>query len=139
MTVRHLAIGIGLILQGDTYLLQLRGDNPAIGAAGLIGAFGGKIEPQETPAEAVCRELCEETSLIALAAKDLEGIGIVEVVSDHRLETVNVHATVFLLSIKEGLEIVAKEGALVKMTKDEIRTSRDQLTPATRACFDKLI
>lgn len=136
--MRTLHIGIGLIHQDDTYLLQLRGDNPAIGAAGLIGGFGGKLEPEETVVQAVCRELGEETSLAPLI-EELEHLGAVEVISDHRLEEVQVLATIFRLPVTGEAEVVAKEGTIVRMTKDEVLANLDRLTPATRACFETLI
>lgn len=136
--MRQLRVGIALIQQADTYLLQLRGDNPVIGAAGLIGGFGGKLEPGEEPAGAVCRELSEETSLVPLV-EELEHLGAVEVLSDHRLEAVNVHATFFRLLLDENLEVAAREGKLVRMTREEISSSLYRLTPATRAYFETLI
>ncbi len=55
-----------------TLVLLLKGDPPAeillgykkIGfGQGKIAGIGGKIEPGETPAEAACRELTEETGM----------------------------------------------------------------------------
>lgn len=47
----------------DKYILQLRDDLPNIAARGQWSLFGGKINPGETPLEAVKRELFEELSI----------------------------------------------------------------------------
>lgn len=92
--MRQLEIVIAVLQQGEHYLLQLRNGGPQIGAAGLLGFFGGKLEPPETPLAAICRELCEETNLRP-EAHQMRALGHVKVISDHRLEPVAVHAHVF--------------------------------------------
>lgn len=136
--MRQLAVAIGLICQDGMYLLQQRGSDPKIGAAGLIGAFGGKLEEGESPAETVCRELSEETSFTP-PVDALEYVGDIDVISDHQLEEVKVHVAVFCISLPPEVEIFAKEGRLVKITKEEATRKISQLTPATRACFEQLI
>ena len=136
--MRQLNVALGVICQGSSYLLQLRGDDPMIGAAGRIGAFGGKLEQGETAAEAVCRELAEETSLLP-SVKDLKYLGEFDVVSDHRLENVTVHATVFCLELDASAKIHAKEGSVVTITREEALEQAERLTPATRVCFEELI
>lgn len=136
--MRQLEVGIALIHQGEKYILQLRGEDPAIGAAGLIGGFGGKLEPEEAADAAVCRELSEETSLAPLI-HELEHLGVFEVISDHRHEDVKVKATFFRLPIEEALEVEAKEGSVVCMTHEEVLSNLHRLTPATRAYFETLI
>ncbi|HET6746575.1 MAG TPA: NUDIX domain-containing protein [Candidatus Saccharimonadales bacterium] len=136
--MRRLNIALGIICQGTNYLLQLRGDDPMIGAAGRIGAFGGKLEQGETAAEAVCRELAEETTLLP-AIEDLTYLGELDIISDHRLEDVQVHATVFCLQIDASVKVHPKEGDIVAMTKAEALEQRDRLTPATKVCFERLI
>jgi 8-oxo-dGTP pyrophosphatase MutT (NUDIX family) len=53
--------------QHGRYLLQLRDDKPGILHPGAWGLFGGAIEPGESPAEAVERELIEEIGLLPSA------------------------------------------------------------------------
>lgn len=44
----------------DKYILQLRDDKPDIAARGQWSLFGGEINPEEAPLEAIKRELFEE-------------------------------------------------------------------------------
>ncbi|MBP7837421.1 NUDIX domain-containing protein [Candidatus Saccharibacteria bacterium] len=135
--MRHLHVATAIIRKDNIYYFQLRNGNASIGAAGLIGSFGGKIEPGETAAQAVCREISEETSL-SLSAERFKYLGNVDVVSDHNNETVSVKLEVFELDLgTETLE--AKEGELVPFLVEELEKNVDQLTSGTRACFKKFI
>lgn len=131
-------VSICLITEGDTYILQQREGDPARGAAGLIGAFGGKIETNETPVEAVCRELGEETSLRPLT-EDFEYLGDVEVISDRDHEPVQIMARVFRLLLAPETEIRAFDGELVRISAAEVQHNIPKLTPATQAAFEQLI
>lgn len=53
---------LAVLLVGDRYLLQLRDDKPEIDHPGVWGLFGGRVEPSETPAAALLREVGEELS-----------------------------------------------------------------------------
>lgn len=136
--MRRLEICLGLLQQNGTYLLQRRGDDPRIGAAGLIGAFGGKIEAGESPNEAVARELGEETS-IATFPERFTYIGQIEVASDHQLEPVMISAHVFQLVLADGVRVTTDEGELVRLTKENALRDKHLLTPATKALFEELI
>ena len=48
----------------DSYLLQLRDNNPTIVYPGCWGLFGGSIEEGESPREAIARELQEEIQYV---------------------------------------------------------------------------
>jgi len=54
------AVALAMLKRDDCWLLQLRDDISTIIAPGQWGLFGGHLEPGETPAEAVQRELEEE-------------------------------------------------------------------------------
>jgi ADP-ribose pyrophosphatase YjhB (NUDIX family) len=136
--MRQLRVSLGLIQKGEDYFLQLRGNDPAIGAAGLIGTFGGKIKLGEEPDEAVSREIGEETSLNT-EPNDFAFIGDITVVSDYQNETTEIVASVFSLPLPGDTAVIAKEGELVIMTKEAALRDRHRLTPATRVVFEELI
>ena len=136
--MRHMDVSIGFIQQGDTYILQLRSGDPKKGASGLIGAFGGKIEGGESPLEAVCRELGEETSLKP-STEDFKYLGDVDVTADRDHKPVQIMARVFRLIIPIDEAITAREGDLVRMTETQALESKESLTPAPRAAFEQLI
>jgi 8-oxo-dGTP pyrophosphatase MutT (NUDIX family) len=131
-------VSIGFIEQDGTYLLQRRPNNPEIGAAGLIGAFGGRRELGESSVEAVCREMNEETSL-SPSPEDFSYLGSVEVVAYKQDEPLHISAEVFKISIKQDEAVEAREGKIVRLTADEAINSINHLTPATRAAFEELL
>jgi 8-oxo-dGTP pyrophosphatase MutT (NUDIX family) len=49
-----------VLLLGDKYVLQLRDSNPDIAAPGQWSLFGGMMKTDETPLEAISREIYEE-------------------------------------------------------------------------------
>lgn len=136
--MKRLDVSICLIEQNGAYILQRRKAEPTKGASGLIGAFGGKIEFGESPVEAICRELSEETSLRP-STENFDFIGHVDVISDRDLKRVQIIANVFKITIPDAVTIVAIEGELVRMVHNEALENRSELTPATRAVFEQLI
>ena len=136
--MRQLNISLCVLQQGDEYLLQLRGDNPVIGGAGLIGSYGGKIEPNEDPAAAVCRELAEETTLQVKPAQ-LKHLGEVKVVSDHKLEEVSIVAQVYFYKIPAKESVKSREGELVRLQVEDIKHHLGAMTTGTRASFEQLL
>lgn len=59
----------GLLIREDgRYLMQLRDSKPEIFYPAHWGCFGGAVEPGESPAEALRRELREETGFEMTAA-----------------------------------------------------------------------
>ncbi|MFO0920663.1 MAG: NUDIX domain-containing protein [Candidatus Saccharimonadales bacterium] len=134
--MRELNIAMCVLEQEDLLLFQLRCSEPRLGAAGLFGCFGGKVEPGETPAQAAVRELGEETNL-ALEPADLRMIGDVSVESDRDNEPVKVFSTVFHKTLQRIDIVEAKEGSLYKIHKDRVGEYYDRMTPATRALFEE--
>ncbi len=53
-------VAIAILYQNNQFLMQLRDDIPAIAYPGHWGFFGGHLEPGESPADGVRRELLEE-------------------------------------------------------------------------------
>ena len=57
------AVAAIVLVDGDRYLLQQRDDKPGIWYPGHWGCFGGAVEPNESPEDALSRELQEELGL----------------------------------------------------------------------------
>ncbi len=131
-------IAVVFIQRGEKYFLQLRDNDPVKGAAGLIGSFGGKVEPGETAIRAAQRELEEETSL-RIESHRLRKLGITKVISDYRLKPVEVHITAFLLQLQPDEIMTAREGSVKVLTRSEAVAKSGELTPGTLACFKELI
>jgi 8-oxo-dGTP pyrophosphatase MutT (NUDIX family) len=127
-----------LIEQGNNYVLQRRDINPNIGAAGLVGCFGGRIEDGETAIEAAVREIREETNL-APNSDELSYVGEVDVISDYQRVPIKVNSQVFRFSARPEIEIAAEDGECVIYAKDEATSHLPEMTPATRATFARFI
>ncbi|MFO1104527.1 MAG: NUDIX hydrolase [Amaricoccus sp.] len=72
--LRPVAAVIGVILRGGATLLVRRGTPPNLG---LWGFPGGKIEPGETVAQAVEREVREETGIACRAGPVLDVLDVI--------------------------------------------------------------
>jgi len=134
--MRQVEIVLGVLQQGEEYLFQFRNGDARIGAAGLIGCFGGKINPDEFPHEAVSREISEETTFES-DPSNWNLIGEVYVESDHQLEPVKIHAIAFHHKVDNVAQVEAKEGELVRMNLEDIWNRLHELTPATKALFQE--
>jgi 8-oxo-dGTP pyrophosphatase MutT (NUDIX family) len=135
--MRELEIVLGLIQQEDNFIFQRRVNVQRNGAAGLIGCFGGQIEKGETQAEAVAREIGEETTLVT-SPDDWEQLTDIEVISDRDNKQVKIFGTAFSYTLPPGQKIQAKEGDLVVMTKKQCADSELPFTPATKELLSKL-
>lgn len=134
--MRQVNVAMAMIVQNGRYHLQKRTGPKEIGAAGLIGCFGGKINHGESALQAITRELPEETN-ISVKSEELNQLDEFQVESDHRHEAVQVNVTVFELVLPDEFAVEAKEGELVSWTKQQIQDNQDQLTPATKQHFRK--
>jgi len=137
--MRELHIALGLLKQGETYLLQHRVHKDSSGGTGLIGCFGGKIEDEEDIA-AACREVAEETNdQYRPRPDDATLLGEFDVTSDYRGQPTRVYGTAFLFELEPSVQIEKVEGELVRVTKEELLGLRDRLTPGTLAVVDQLL
>lgn len=136
--MRQLDIVMAVIKQEDLYHFQFRNGPKQIGAAGMIGCFGGKIEDEETPLQAIMREVAEETNLYPVE-EDLRYVGEVNVESDNNLEPVKIHSMIFKYMVDSSVTVEAREGELVSLDSKRIKIELDTMTPSTRACFETLI
>lgn len=142
--MKSLEVAMIVIKQDEKFVLQVRGEDPAIGASGLIGFFGGKLDiikygRKETYEEAAYRELGEEVYIDAPVKGQLKELGRIAVVSDFKLETVRIEAVAYELILDENVVVQPLEGGLVYMTRDEVLQNTHRLTPGTRAGFEELI
>lgn len=129
-----------IIRRGDTFILQRRPLDPNIGAAGLIGCFGGKKEKDESDEAAAYRELLEELDIHTdHSTIKLTYMTHVSVESDYQQSVAIVNAAIFELILEESTDVQAKEGELVVMTLEDIKRDIASLTPATREAFNYLI
>lgn len=79
---QHFADSIVMTSDGKILLQRRRDANAPTGKT--INAFGGHVEPGETPLAAICRELSEELGA-KVDAKDIIKLGCVtEALSDHQ-------------------------------------------------------
>lgn len=129
-----------IIKRGGTFILQRRPLDPNIGAAGLIGCFGGKKEQGESDEAAAHRELLEELDIhVDHTFLKLRYMTHVSVESDYQQSVATIHAAIFELILEESVEVQAKEGELAEMTLASIKKDNASLTPATREAFNYLI
>jgi ADP-ribose pyrophosphatase YjhB (NUDIX family) len=133
-------VALGLIRQGDDFVLQKRPNDPDIGAAGLIGCFGGKVESGEhaNKAMTVAREVGEESTLIT-QPEDWTFVCDFPVYSDYRREVVEVRAHIFAIVIESHITVEAREGEIVRAKVSELDEYLDRMTPATQELARRII
>ena len=137
-TMREINVAMAFLCQIDRYHFQLRTGPETIGAVGLIGCFGGRINSGETADEAVSREVAEETNISAMP-DSFHFLGSVNVVSDRDQEDVAIRAKVFKILLPLQAHVVARQGALVTLHANELIPQIDKFTPATRAAIEELL
>ncbi len=100
-----------LIRRGDRFMICQRPENKA---RGLLWEFvGGKIEPDETPAEALVRE-CHEELDITVSPGSLFS----EIV--HEYPDITVHLAVYNADIVDGVPRLLEHNDIKWITSDEI-------------------
>jgi A/G-specific adenine glycosylase len=87
----HQNVGVGVVRRGDLVLIARRPESGLLG--GLWEFPGGKVEPGESPAEAVSRELMEE---IGIEIEVGELIERVDHAYSHLRVTLYFHAAVYV-------------------------------------------
>ncbi len=116
-----------LIWEGDQFLICQR---PAHKARGLLWEFvGGKVEPEETKAQALIRE-CQEELGITLAVGDT----FMDVV--HEYPDLTVHLTLLHATIADGIPQKLEHNDIRWITVDEI--SQYTFCPAGEVILTKL-
>lgn len=128
--MRTITIAMADLQQGDNHLMQHRNHDPNKAAAGLIGFFGGQLEEGELSAEAVSREIGEETNL-QLNPDDFELIGPFETSMEHNGEELKIVGDLFRHKVPPGVDVAAKEGDIVQIPHANLMAQIDKMSPAT--------
>ena len=126
---KHIIDVVGAIIKdGDRYLVGQRPANKAQG--GMWEFMGGKIEPGETPEEALARECREELAL------EIENEHIIDSVV-HEYPEKTIRLTLISCSPKSGSIPKALEHQQIRLvTLDEMDTLT--FAPADRELIEKL-
>ena len=127
MAVRRIIEVVGAIIKdGDRYLVGQRPANKAQG--GMWEFMGGKIEPGETPEQALARECREELAL------EIENEHIIDSVV-HEYPEKTIHLTLISCSPKSGSNPKALEHQQIRwVTRDEMDAI--DFAPADNECLN---
>ena len=127
MAVRRIIEVVGAIIKdGDRYLVGQRQANKAQG--GMWEFMGGKIEPGETPEEALARECREELAL------EIENEHIIDSVV-HEYPEKTIRLTLISCSPKSGSNPKALEHQQIRwVTRDEMDAI--DFAPADNECLN---
>lgn len=125
MTNQPIYVAIAILYSSDQFLLQLRDNIASIKYPGHWGLFGGHLEPGETPAVAMERELLEE---IGYAPPKLSEFGCY---SDSKVVRYVYHAPLTV----EVNQLVLNEGwDMDLLTPEQIRQGSLYSTRANQVC-----
>jgi 8-oxo-dGTP diphosphatase len=121
--IRPRKISTGIILyhpQKSSVLLALRDDIPTIKFPNQYDIFGGGVEGDETPFEAITRELGEELSLKATGAPlTLPDVELFSIFVDTRLTQQNIFVATLPYEIEE---LTLHEGQSMRwFTEEEVK------------------
>lgn len=134
MDPEPIPIALVLLSLPDGRLVFQRRDGGAPVSAHLLGLFGGHVEPGEAVADAMVRELEEETSL---RAADCDLVQLVELDLPATGRPERIAVTVFRgIAPHADFEVFEGERAEV-YSRDEV-LARDDLAPSVRAVLMSL-
>ena len=116
-------VSIFLQSNDDSYLLQLRENIPSIIYPGCWGLFGGSMEEEESPHDAIVRELQEEIEYVPEKIYEFQRYYRQDLLRGE-LRDYYIHAHYGKLTVAQS-ELVLREGAdLALFTENEILTGR---------------
>jgi mutator protein MutT len=110
----------------DLYLSVARKKDPT-----KIGFPGGKVDPGESPEECICRELLEETGIVAE-----EMYLLVESLLDDNARTVN---TYVVTKWSGEAKNVPGEGDIQWVSTEALSSDSSPFKKFNRTCFDMLV
>ena len=117
-----------LIWDGDRFLICQR---PEYKARGLLWEFvGGKVEPGETKAEALCRECREELDVDLAVGPEFMAV-------KHVYPDITVHLTLFEATIASGTPKLLEHNAIEWITPAEIPNY--EFCPADEEILERII
>jgi 8-oxo-dGTP pyrophosphatase MutT (NUDIX family) len=126
------------ITGGGFFYFQRRSADARRGAAGMVGTFGGKVEPGETDRQAAVREVGEETTL-SLPLEAFRYLGECRVRSDSNLRAVTVDVVAFIVEFPRVADFEARDGELVVLPAADVSSHLPEMTPGTRAGWEAFI
>jgi 8-oxo-dGTP diphosphatase len=130
----HKYAGVLLISTHGELIAQKRDDIPHIDNPGKVSAFGGTMEENETPLDAVVRELGEETNL-KVESQDLKPFTDYKAWREMTQETEMIYYYIFKDIEVNNLKIYEGEGYyIVKSPDDPLLT--DNFRPAVKKWFE---
>ena len=126
-----LQIAMALLIQEGKYVVQKRDDIPTIAEPGKLSLWGGALEGNETPEEAVIREIKEETGVI-VPAESLKLLIAYETIGrSPRTNGLPVMAHLYAVEINSDVVIECFEGqSLERITSAQEPESVDFLVKA---------
>lgn len=112
-----------LVRSDGAIIMQHRDDKPHITNPGLVTAFGGNIEPGETPLQAAVREINEETNL-TLAPEQLQPFGTYhKTIKEHGEDRI-VYFFIARNIDDQNLVVYEGQGFVVVRTVQELRRAK---------------
>lgn len=137
--MKEYKVAAAIIQELETYHFQFRDGKKQNGALGKVGLFGGKIDEDESPREAVYREVALEEANIQPPPRP-EDFRVIDSFTCEGTErwlkifkrNVKTDVTVFqlLLPHHKNTRVAAKEGTLITLRGGkEVLTSLDVMTP----------
>jgi 8-oxo-dGTP pyrophosphatase MutT (NUDIX family) len=132
--MRELAVALLKISGTSKVVMQRRSADDKI-APGLIGCFGGHIDKGETPAQALVRELKEETSL-SIAESDLELLSVTDIPYSSEFKG-SLRAHLFEVQIPSS-DFILYDGVRAEVFSLVELLQRPDLTPSAKLVLSKI-
>ena len=128
------ASAVAIIETPDAFILEGRPDIPGkLANSGRVGLFGGHIEPDQTPYDAIRTELDQELDFRFEGPLQLLEAGDVESQNKHGEQVVR-HVSLFHVAVASAAELnMQVQGSIVEVTKtvEGVEAYKQRMTPYT--------